>query len=193
MATRIRLRRIGRKKQASFRIVVAGGMHARGGRISETIGKYNPRTRPSFIEVDEVRALYWMRQGASLSEGVEPLFRKVGIMKKFAEGSDGEGLAVIGDPQGKTVHPPDPSAKKGKKKDEDKAEAAAPEAAAPEVETAEAAEPETAAPEPEAVEAEAAAPEAETAEPAEPGAAAPEPEAAAPEPEAEEEKQGEES
>jgi small subunit ribosomal protein S16 len=191
MATRIRLRRIGRKKQASFRIVVAGGMHARGGRISETIGKYNPRTRPSFIEVDEVRALYWMKQGASLSEGVEPLFRKVGIMKKFAEGSDGEGLAVIGDPQGKTVHPPDPSAKKGKKKDEDEAEAAAPEA-----ETAEAAEPEAAAPKAEtaeAVEPEAAAPEAETAEAAEPGAAAPEPEAAAPEPEAEEEKQGEES
>jgi hypothetical protein len=74
-------------------------------------------------------------------------------------------LAVIGDPQGKTVHPPDPSAKKGKKKDE--AEAAAPEAAAPEAETAEAAEPE------------AAAPKAETAEAAEP--------------EAEEEKQGEES
>ncbi len=213
MATRIRLRRIGRKKQASFRIVVAGGMHARGGRISETIGKYNPRTRPSFIEVDEVRALYWMRQGASLSEGVEPLFRKVGIMKKFAEGSDGEGLAVIGDPRGKTVHAPDPSAKKGKKKDED--EAAAPEAAAPEAEPAEAAEPEAAAaeetpeaeagaPEPEAEtpEVEAAAPEAETAEAAEPEAAAAEeapeaeaaaPEPEAPEPEAEEEKQGEES
>ena len=186
----------GRKKQASFRIVVAGGMHARGGRISETIGKYNPRTRPSFIEVDEVRALYWMKQGASLSEGVEPLFRKVGIMKKFAEGSDGEGLAVIGDSQGKTVHAPDPSAKKGKKKDED--EAAAPEAAAPEAEPAEAAEPEAAAAE-ETPEAEAAAPEPEAKAP-EAEAAAPEPEAEAaapepeaPEPEAEEEKQGEES
>ena len=67
MATRIRLRRVGRKKQASFRIVVAGGMHARGGRVTETIGKYNPRTEPSFIEVDEKRALHWLSKGDLMS------------------------------------------------------------------------------------------------------------------------------
>jgi small subunit ribosomal protein S16 len=187
MATRIRLRKVGRKKQASFRIVVAGSMHSRAGRITETIGKYNPRTEPSYIEVDEKRALYWLRQGALVSEGVEPLFRKAGIMKKFADGAEGEGMIVIGDAQGSTIHPP--KAKRAKKKaakaEEKPAEAA--EKAEPEA-AAEAAEPEAAA---EAAEPEAAA---ETAEP-EPAAEAAEPEAAAeaPEAEAEEEKQEAES
>ncbi len=102
MATRIRLRRVGRSKQASFRIVVAGSMHARSGRITENIGKYNPRTQPSYIEVDEARALFWLRQGAEVSESVRPLFRKAGILRKFAEGAEGTGVVTIGDPQGKT-------------------------------------------------------------------------------------------
>jgi small subunit ribosomal protein S16 len=196
MATRIRLRKVGRKKQASFRIVVAGSMHSRGGRITETIGKYNPRTEPSYIEVDEKRALYWLRQGALVSEGVEPIFRKTGIMKKFADGTEGEGLIVIGDAQGSTIHPPKA---KGAKKKAAKAEEkpAEPEAVAeaPEPEAAAEAESEPAA---EAAEPEAAAeaePEAD-AEAAEPEAAAEaEPEAAAeaPEAEAEEKKQEEES
>ncbi len=97
------MRRVGRKKQASFRIVVAGSMHANSGRISETIGKYNPRTSPSHIEVDEARALHWLREGAELSESVRPLFRKVGLLRKFAEGEEGEGVVAQGDPQGKTV------------------------------------------------------------------------------------------
>jgi small subunit ribosomal protein S16 len=155
MATRIRLRRVGRKKQASFRIVVAGSMHARGGRITETIGRYNPRTEPSYIEIDETRALYWLRQGALVSEGVEPLFRKVGILKKFSEGAEGEGVTVIGDAQGSTTHPPKAklAKKKAAKAEEKPAEAVAPEPEA----AAEAAEPEAAeeAAEPEAPEAEA--------------------------------------
>ncbi|UCC72747.1 MAG: 30S ribosomal protein S16 [Gemmatimonadota bacterium] len=157
MATRIRLRRVGRKKQASFRIVVAGSAHARGGRISETIGKYNPRTEPSHIEIDEGRALYWLRQGALVSEGVEPLFRKAGILKKFAEGAAGEGVTVIGDAHGKTIHQPQAGkAKRAAKAEEKPAEAAAepaPEAAAEAAEpeaAVETAEPETAAEAPEA-------------------------------------------
>lgn len=102
MPTRIRLRRVGRNKQGSFRIVVADSVHARGGRITETIGKYNPRTQPSYIEVDEGRALHWLRQGAQMSDSVGALFRKVGILKKFADGADGEGVVTLGDPQGKT-------------------------------------------------------------------------------------------
>jgi small subunit ribosomal protein S16 len=173
MATRIRLRKVGRKKQASFRIVVAGSMHARGGRITETIGKYNPRTDPSYIEVDEKRALYWLRQGAMVSEGVEPLFRKAGILKKFADGAEGEGVVVIGDAQGSTIRPP-----KGK---EAKAKAAEAEEKPAEEKPAEE----------KPVEAAAKAPEPEAAaEPAEPEAAA---EAAEPEAEAEEEKQEAES
>ncbi|MGD8869474.1 MAG: 30S ribosomal protein S16 [Gemmatimonadales bacterium] len=103
MATRIRLKKVGRKKQASFRIVVAGGMHARGGRITETIGKYNPRTQPSYIEVDAGRALHWLREGAQMSESVNALFRQAGILEKYAKGDEAGGVVVIGDPQGKTI------------------------------------------------------------------------------------------
>jgi small subunit ribosomal protein S16 len=190
MATRIRLRKVGRKKQASFRIVVAGSMHARGGRITETIGKYNPRTEPSYIEVDEKRALYWLRQGAMVSEGVEPLFRKAGILKKFADGTEGEGVTVIGDARGSTIRPP--KAEKAKKKAA-KAEEKPAEAAPPEPEAAAEAEPEAAAEvsEPEAA-AEVSEPEA-AAEAAEPEAAAEAAEPEAPEAEAEEEKQEAES
>lgn len=124
MATRIRLRRVGRKKQATFRIVVAGSIHARSGRITETIGKYNPRTHPSYVEIDEVRALHWLRQGARLSESVEPLFRKAGILQKFAEGAAGEGVTVIGDGQGKTVLATRPAAaRSGAATEEPEAEA----------------------------------------------------------------------
>jgi small subunit ribosomal protein S16 len=165
MATRIRLSKVGRKKQPSFRIVVAGSMHARGGRSTETIGKYNPRTQPSYIEIDEQRAIHWLREGAEMSEAVKPLFRKAGILKKYAEGQDGEGVVVIGDPQGKTRLAERAKGTKPKAKAEEP-EAAAPEAAP----VAKAAEPEVAvaeaAPEPEAAEpeAEAAEPEAEAAE-----------------------------
>lgn len=102
MATRIRLSRVGRKKQGSFRIVVAGSMHARGGRVTETIGKYNPRTYPSYIEIDAGRALHWLREGAQMSESVNALFRQAGILEKYAKGVEAEGVVVIGDPQGKT-------------------------------------------------------------------------------------------
>lgn len=178
MATRIRLTRVGRKHQASFRIVVAGGMHARGGRVTETIGKYNPRTYPSHIEIDEKRALHWLRQGAKMSESVDSLFRKTGILTKLAAGEEGEGIVTIGDAHGKTIMGDRPTGKKSKKAV--KAEAAvasapAAEAAAPEVESAEAEAPE------------AEAPEAEAAEAEVPEAAAP----GAPEAEAEEEKKDE--
>jgi small subunit ribosomal protein S16 len=144
MATRIRLRRVGRKRQPSYRIVVAGSAHSRGGRVTETIGKYNPRTYPSYVEIDEERALYWLRQGAQVSESVGSLFRKAGILKKFAEGADGEGVVKIGDAGGKTILAERSAAGKGKAapvEAEVTAEAAAPEAPAAEA----AAEPEGAA------------------------------------------------
>ncbi len=150
MATRIRLSRVGRKRQASFRIVVAGGMHARGGRVTETIGKYNPRTYPSHIEIDEKRALHWLRQGAKMSESVGSLFKKAGILTKLAAGEEGEGIVTIGDAHGKTILGHPPAAKKAEKAE--KAEVAA--AAAPEAAKAEA--PEASAPETPEAEAEAA-------------------------------------
>ncbi len=192
MATRIRLRRVGRKKQASFRIVVAGSMHAQSGRITETIGKYNPRTHPAHIEIDEKRALFWLRQGAKASESVESLLRKTGIMRKHAEGAEGEGVVTLGDARSKTIRPPEGPSKKKAKAAGAEAPAEAPAEAAAEASPEVTEEAETPA-EPQ-VESEAAPQaEAETEPQAE---AEPEPQAEAPaepqataEPESEEEKE----
>jgi small subunit ribosomal protein S16 len=188
MATRIRLSRVGRKKQATFRIVVAGSMHARGGRVTETIGKYNPRTYPSYIEIDEVRALYWLKQGAQVSDSVVSLFRKAGIMKKYADGVDGEGIVKLGEGGGKTIlaERPKTESKKAKAKAAAPAAEAAAEAPAAEAPAAEATPAVEAAPvaEAEAVEAEAVEAEAVKAEA--------EAEGEGTEAEAEKEKQGDE-
>jgi small subunit ribosomal protein S16 len=162
MATKIRLRRVGRRKQASFRIVVIDGSRSNVGRFTEQIGLYNPRTNPSFIEIDQGRALHWLRQGAQASDSVRSIFRRTGILQKFAEGQDGEGVLTIGDVDGRTIFPAhtEPAAPEPKKKEEPAA-AAATEVVEEdeEVEEAEAAE------EPEAEAAtEAAEPEAEEAE-----------------------------
>lgn len=62
---RIRLRRIGLKKQPSYRIVVADSEAPRNGRYIEIIGFYNPRTEPETIELDEERALHWLKVAPS--------------------------------------------------------------------------------------------------------------------------------
>lgn len=80
MAVRIRLRRTGAKKQASYRIVVADSRSPRDGRFIENIGHYNPRTEPPTIEMDEDRVRYWLSQGAQPSEAVARLLEKKGLI-----------------------------------------------------------------------------------------------------------------
>jgi len=84
MATRIRLRRMGAKKRPHYRVVVADQRAPRDGRFIENIGKYHPLEEPSLIEIDEDRALHWLRTGAQPSEQVQNLLNKVGIWEKFA-------------------------------------------------------------------------------------------------------------
>lgn len=80
MATRIRLRRVGRKGQGYFRIVVADQRSPRDGRFVETIGHYNPRTNPADIKVDAERALAWLAKGATPTDTVRSLLRKAGVL-----------------------------------------------------------------------------------------------------------------
>ncbi len=82
---KIRLRRMGMKKQPSYRIVVCDSKAPRDGKYIESIGFYNPRTEPDTIQIDEERALYWLGVGAQPTEAVLRLFEKVGIMEKFAK------------------------------------------------------------------------------------------------------------
>jgi small subunit ribosomal protein S16 len=84
MATRIRLKRMGAKKRPFYRVVVADQRSPRDGRFIENIGKYHPLEDPSRIEIDEDRALDWLRKGAQPSEAVTVLLRKVGIWDRFA-------------------------------------------------------------------------------------------------------------
>lgn len=86
MATRIRLHRVGRKGQPSYRVVVADRQAPRDGRSIETLGHYNPRTNPATIEVNAERARHWLSQGATPSETVRSLFKKAGVYQKPEEG-----------------------------------------------------------------------------------------------------------
>ena len=80
VAVRIRLTRVGAKKQPSYRFVVADSRNARDGRSLDTLGHYNPRTDPVEIKIDEAKARDWMSRGALPSETVARLFRTVGIL-----------------------------------------------------------------------------------------------------------------
>ena len=80
---KIRLRRVGAKKQPSYRVVVADSEAARDGRFIEKIGHFNPRTDPETVEIDGERALYWLGVGAQPTEAVARLLRRLGIMDEF--------------------------------------------------------------------------------------------------------------
>jgi small subunit ribosomal protein S16 len=83
MSVRIRLTRTGKRKEPHYRVVVADQRSPRDGRFIEIIGKYHPLEEPSAIEIDEDRALDWLRKGAQPSDSVANLLRKVGIWEKF--------------------------------------------------------------------------------------------------------------
>lgn len=83
MSTRIRLRRMGSNKRPFYRVVVADQRSPRDGRFIEIIGKYHPLSDPSLIEIDEQRALHWLRVGAQPSNQVRNLMAKIGIWDTF--------------------------------------------------------------------------------------------------------------
>ncbi|KAA3642283.1 MAG: 30S ribosomal protein S16 [Chloroflexi bacterium] len=210
---RIRLRRVGRKKQATFRVVAADKESPRDGRFIEVLGFYNPRTQPATIELKEDRIYDWISKGAQPSDSAAQIFKSVGLLDRYERFKGGEDVEKLIEEAAKAAEERAASPKtqygapeKSKKKP---AVAEVVEEAAPEVEAeepaaeAEAEEPvaeveaeadadakaETEAEEPkaEAVEAE----EAPAAEEEAPEAEAEEPaaeEEAAPEAEAEEEK-----
>ncbi|MFC5261038.1 30S ribosomal protein S16 [Kribbella qitaiheensis] len=83
MAVKIRLKRIGKKRAPHYRIVVMDARTKRDGRAIEEIGKYNPKTEPSFIHVESDRAQYWLGVGAQPTEAVEAIFKASGDWQKF--------------------------------------------------------------------------------------------------------------
>ena len=79
MAVRIRLTRVGSRKNPIWRIVVADRRSPRDGRIIETIGHYNAQTDPSTIVLDEARVRHWLERGAQPSDTVRKLLKTQGI------------------------------------------------------------------------------------------------------------------
>jgi small subunit ribosomal protein S16 len=79
---KIRLRRVGARKQPSYRVVVADSRAARDGAFVEYLGHYNPRTDPPTVVIDEDKALGWLRKGAQPSEAVERMLRNLGILEQ---------------------------------------------------------------------------------------------------------------
>src|SRR6185312_5683555 len=85
MAVKIRLKRVGKKKAPSYRVVVADARSPRDGRIIENIGWYNPLVEPSAIHIDEQKALGWLKNGAQPTESVNSLLKRAGIFDRFQE------------------------------------------------------------------------------------------------------------
>jgi small subunit ribosomal protein S16 len=79
---KIRLRRVGAKKQPHYRVVVTDSHAPRDGKFIEIIGTYNPRTEPPAIELDGPRALYWLGVGAQPSEAVRRMLDKQGLIAR---------------------------------------------------------------------------------------------------------------
>ena len=92
---RIRLRRIGLKRQPTYRIVVTDQRNSRDSRYIESLGYYNPRTRPHFVEINEERALHWLSIGAQPSESAGILLKQTGTMERFARLRKGEAVETL--------------------------------------------------------------------------------------------------
>lgn len=80
MAVKIRLRRIGAKKDPFYRIVVADSRYPRGGRFIEEIGYYDPTVEPSVLKVDAEKAKKWIATGAQPTDTVKAIFKKNGVI-----------------------------------------------------------------------------------------------------------------
>lgn len=95
MATKIRLKRLGKIRAPYYRVVVADSRTKRDGRVIEEIGKYHPTEEPSFIEISSERAQYWLGVGAQPTEQVLALLKVTGDWQKFKGLPGAEGTLKV--------------------------------------------------------------------------------------------------
>ena len=88
MAVKLRLMRMGKKKQPTYRVVAADSRSPRNGRFIEIIGTYEPRQDPSVVKIDNDRALHWLRHGAQPTDRVEKLLKISGAWEIHADKSE---------------------------------------------------------------------------------------------------------
>ncbi len=92
---RIRLRRVGSRNQASYRVVVADKESPRDGRFLEVVGHYNPRTEPSTIVLKDDRVYYWLSVGAQPTEAVDGLFKQTELWSRYERFKEGEDVEAL--------------------------------------------------------------------------------------------------
>lgn len=92
---RIRLRRVGGKNQASFRIVAADKESPRNGRFIEILGFYNPRTEPATISLKEDRIYHWISKGAQPSDSAMQIFNLAGLTGRYERFKTGEKVETL--------------------------------------------------------------------------------------------------
>ena len=129
MAVRLRLMRMGKKKQPTYRIVAADSRSPRDGRFLEIVGTYQPRLEPSGVKIDDHKALKWLRNGAQPSETVEKLLKINGTWAIFKGEAPEPTMDAAPEPAAESA--PEPSAEEAAEKAPE-AEAAAEEPAAEE-------------------------------------------------------------
>ena len=84
MAVKLRLMRMGKTKQPTYRVVAADSRSPRDGRFIEIVGTYEPRAEPSRVNIDNEKALKWLSQGAQPTETVEKLLKISGAWDEHA-------------------------------------------------------------------------------------------------------------
>ena len=87
MAVKLRLMRMGKKKQPTYRVVAADARSPRNGRFIEIVGTYQPRQDPSVVQIDNDKALSWLRKGAQPTEAVQKLLTISGAWDEFKGGA----------------------------------------------------------------------------------------------------------
>lgn len=83
MAVKLRLTRVGKTKQPTYRVVATDSRSPRDGRFIEIVGTYRPREEPSGLEIDNEKALKWLRQGAQPTDRVQTLLKLSGAWDEF--------------------------------------------------------------------------------------------------------------
>jgi small subunit ribosomal protein S16 len=94
VAVKLRLMRMGKKKQPTFRLVAADSRSPRNGRFIEILGTYQPRLEPSVVKIDNVKAVEWLNKGAKPTETVEKLLKISGAWEHFEKGTTPEPQAA---------------------------------------------------------------------------------------------------
>jgi len=100
VAVKIRLMRVGKKKQPTYRVVVADGRSPRDGRFIEILGQYEPRQEPSVVKLNTERAVHWLREGAQPTEQAAKLLGIAGVWDAYKSATGKDSVAK---PKAKTA------------------------------------------------------------------------------------------